>query len=138
MNEEWILKHFTLEAPDRDMLEDPEGYILDRGGAILVALEDDRAIGVCALVPWHGTDSLFDYELAKMAVAPEARGKGVGEALGRAILVVAQNKGATRIYLETNSILVSALRLYKRLGFVEIQGITTPYSRCNTQMEYNF
>lgn len=52
------------------MLDDPEGYIIGRGGAIVVALQKDRPVGVCALVPWHGKDAAYDYELAKMAVAP--------------------------------------------------------------------
>jgi GNAT superfamily N-acetyltransferase len=136
LNEAWINEFFTIEEPDREMLNDPQGYILARGGVIKVALEGDQVVGVCALVPWHGDQTLFDYELAKMAVSPVARGRGIGESLGRAILQAAQDKGARRIYLETNSILASALRLYKRMGFQEITGCETPYTRCNTQMEY--
>ncbi len=136
LNEAWIKEFFTLEEPDRKMLEDPEGYIINRGGAIVIALERDSPVGVCALVPWHGDKSEFDFELAKMAVKPSARGKGVGELLGKAVLNKAREKGAKRIYLETNTVLDAALRLYKRLGFKRIEGVNTPYSRCNTQMEY--
>ena len=136
LNEAWINQFFTMEEPDRKMLNDPDGYILNRGGAIKVALENDTPVGVCALVPWHGPDTEFDFELAKMAVDPGVRGRGVGESLGKAVLQAAKDKGARRIYLETNTILDSALRLYKRLGFTEITGCDTPYARCNTQMEY--
>ncbi len=138
LNEAWITQYFSMEEPDRKMLEDPEGYIIGRGGAIAVALDKDRPVGVCALVPWHGPEGEFDYELAKMAVSPEARGNGVGEMLGREILDIARRKGAKRIYLETNTILAAAQRLYKRLGFRQITNQETPYTRCNMQMEYVF
>jgi len=138
LNEAWINEYFTMEEPDRKMLEEPDDYIISRGGAIVIALQKDRPVGVCALVPWHGKKEEFDFELAKMAVAPEVRGEGVGESLGREILRIAREKGAGRIYLETNTVLAPALRLYKRLGFREITGCETPYSRCNTQMEYVF
>ena len=138
LNEAWINEFFTMEEPDRKMLDDPEGHIINQGGSILIALQKDSPVGVCALVPWHGESSEFDFELAKMAVDPRARGRGVGELLGSAILKKAREKGAKRIYLETNTILDTALRLYHRLGFKPIEQVDSPYSRCNTQMEYVF
>ena len=32
LNYEWISKYFEIEDSDRKMLEDPQGYIIDRGG----------------------------------------------------------------------------------------------------------
>ena len=40
----------TIEESDRKMLNDPKGYILDRGGAILIALLDGEPVGTCALI----------------------------------------------------------------------------------------
>jgi GNAT superfamily N-acetyltransferase len=81
------------------------------------------------------TDEKYDYELAKMAVSPKARGKGIGFLLGKAIIDKATQLGATNIYLESNTVLRPAISLYEKLGFKKIAGHHTPYERCNIQME---
>ncbi|AZZ38311.1 hypothetical protein CIK05_06435 [Bdellovibrio sp. qaytius] len=132
LNEEWISKYFKMEQPDRDALDNPQSYILDKGGSIFVATINDEAVGVCALIP--RTD-LQCFELAKMAVSPKAQGSGVGYLLGKAIIEKAQSLGEKRLFLESNTILTPAIKLYEKLGFKKIEGIKTPYERCNIQME---
>ncbi|MHA7056089.1 bifunctional helix-turn-helix transcriptional regulator/GNAT family N-acetyltransferase [Aquimarina sp. M1] len=133
LNEQWITTYFEMEDADRNALNDPENYILKNGGEILVAVENDTVLGVCALVKIQ--DEKYDYELAKMAVSPKAQGKGIGTLLGESIINKAKELGAKRIYLESNTILTSALSLYEKLGFQKISGHDTPYKRCNIQME---
>ena len=133
LNEEWITTYFEMEDADRKALDDPESYILQKGGKILLALENDKVLGVCALLKMQ--DEKYDYELAKMAVSPKARGKGIGYLLGDAIVKKAQELGAKSIYLESNTILKPAVSLYEKLGFQKISGHDTPYKRCNIQME---
>lgn len=133
LNEEWITTYFKIEDADRKALDDPQGYILDNGGKILVAVEQGSILGVCALLKMQ--DGHYDYELAKMAVSPKAQGKGIGYMLGQAILQKARSLGATTLYLESNTILKPALSLYEKLGFQKIAGYPTPYQRCNIQME---
>jgi DNA-binding MarR family transcriptional regulator len=70
LNLEWIKSYFKVEKADRDALDDPKGYILDRGGFIFVALMDDKPVGVCALL--KRDDPAYPYELAKMAVSPSS------------------------------------------------------------------
>jgi hypothetical protein len=41
---------------------------------------------------------------------------------------------ADRVYLESNTILEPAIRLYRKLGFDEFVGEPSPYARCNIQM----
>lgn len=48
---------------------------------------------------------------------------------------MAKELGASKIYLESNTILKPAIQLYQKLGFQKIVGRTTPYKRCNIQME---
>ena len=43
--------------------------------------------------------------------------------------------GATRVYLESNTILEPAINLYRKLGFKSVEGGASPYGRCNIQME---
>ncbi|MCG8463698.1 MAG: helix-turn-helix domain-containing GNAT family N-acetyltransferase [Xanthomonadales bacterium] len=131
LNVEWISKYWTLEAPDLKALDDPDGYILNQSGSILIALDKEEAVGCCALIKLD-TDN---YELAKMAVSPKAQGKGIGLLLGEAIINRAKSMGVKRLYLESNSVLIPAINLYKKLGFKAIEGVASPYERCNVQME---
>lgn len=131
LNEAWINQYFEMEESDHKALGDPQGYILDKGGAILIAEMDEKPVGTCALIKME--DKTF--ELAKMAVSPEAQGKRVGWKIGLATIEKARELGADRIYLETNSVLKPAINLYHKLGFKEAKGYNSPYARCNLQME---
>lgn len=133
LNVEWISTYFKMEEADYKALDNPQGYILDNGGHILVALYDDVPVGVCALIKMD--DPEYGYELAKMAVSPAAQGKSIGWLLGNAILEKARSLGARKVYLESNTILKPAINLYHKLGFEKIVGHPSPYERCNIQME---
>ena len=132
LNEAWITQHFKMEDTDRKSLDHPEDYILDKGGEILVALYNETPVGVCALIKMDHPE--YDFELAKMAVAPEAKGKGIGWILGQATLDKAKSLGAKTVYLESNTVLKPAIHLYHKLGFKKVVGYPTPYERCNIQM----
>lgn len=73
LNKEWISTYFTMEAEDYKVLDDPQGYILDKGGYIAVALYNEEPVGVCALIKVNG--KAYGFELAKMAVSPKVQGK---------------------------------------------------------------
>ncbi|RKO71998.1 MarR family transcriptional regulator [Sphingobacterium puteale] len=133
LNEEWISTYFEMEETDHKALDNPEEYILAKGGKILVALYNNEPLGVCSLIKMDHPE--FDYELAKMAVSPKAQGKSVGTILGRAIIEEAKTLGASKLYLESNTILKPAINLYHKLGFQKITGYPSPYQRCNIQME---
>lgn len=132
LNEEWISDYFEIEETDRKALNNPEEYILNKGGKILVALYNNEPVGVCALIKM--TDPDYDFEMAKMAVAREARGKNIGWLLGQAIIQAAKDLGASKIYLESNTSLKPAINLYYKLGFQKIARRPTPYKRANIQM----
>lgn len=131
LNYEWIEKHFVMEESDRVMLDAPRETILDNGGYIVIALYDGEPVGTCALIKHK--DNRF--ELAKMAVAEKAKRKNIGYLTGVRIIEQARSLGAERIFLESNTLLVPAIDLYKKLGFERIVGKPSPYERCNIQME---
>lgn len=131
LNYEWIRQYFKVEESDRKALDDPKSYILDKGGYILVANYQKEVVGACALMKM--TDDR--YELAKMAVSPKIQGKGIGWKLGLAIKERAKELGAKYLYLESNTKLTPALKLYQKLGFKKIKGQPSPYERSNIQME---
>ena len=132
LNEEWIYAYFDMEEADRKALDNPKGYILEKGGCILVALLYGKPVGVCALKKME--DPEYDFELAKMAVSSEARGKGIGWLLGIAAIAKAKELGAKKVYLESNTRLEAAINLYHKMGFQKVVGHATPYERCNIQM----
>lgn len=133
LNAEWISKWFKMEEADYKALDNPEGYILNKGGYILVALYNNEPAGVCALIKMDDSD--YEYEMAKMAVSPTVQGKNIGFLLGSAIVEKAILLGAKKIYLESNTILKPAINLYHKLGFNKVAARTSPYERSNIQME---
>lgn len=135
LNTQWISTYFEMEEADYKALDHPDEYILNKGGKILVALYRNEPVGVCALIKMNDSD--YDFEMAKMAVSPQAQGKNIGFLLGQAIINSARASGASKIYLESNTILKPAINLYYKLGFQKVFGLATPYKRCNIQMELN-
>jgi GNAT superfamily N-acetyltransferase len=70
-----------------------------------------------------------------MGVLEDARGQGLGRRLVQAAIARARDMGARSLYLETNSKLVAAMKLYAAEGFVQARGRPSPYARADVQME---
>jgi GNAT superfamily N-acetyltransferase/predicted transcriptional regulator len=132
LNEEWITTYFKMETADHKSLDNPKKSIIDKGGYIFVALYDNEPVGVCAMIKMDEPE--YDYELAKMAVAPKAQGKNIGWLLGNAVIEKARSLGASTLYLESNTVLKPAISLYQKLGFKKVTGPISPYERSNIQM----
>ena len=114
LNIEWLQRWFVVEPFDREVLGNPERYILADGGRILFAVDTaDRALGTVALM--RAGDGV--YELTKMAVAPHARGRGIGRLLMDAALRLYRGLDARELFLESSSKLAPALALYESVGF---------------------
>ena len=131
LNEAWIGKYFTLEAKDREVLGDPQGQIIAKGGHIFMALNDGEAVGCVALLRMADGG----YEVAKMTVSEPLRGSGLGRRLMQRCIDAGGDLGATRLYLETNSGLAPALGLYRAMGFRDLAPTQTAYVRADVFME---
>jgi putative acetyltransferase len=131
LNEAWISRHFTLEPKDREVLEDPQGKILAKGGKIFMALQDGRPVGCVAMLKMADGG----YEVAKMTVSEDLRGSGLGRQLMQRCIDEGAACGAPRLYLETNSSLAPALGLYRAMGFRELAPVETEYARADVFME---
>jgi len=70
--------------------------------------------------PWQDLAAGDEAEFRMLATAVPARGRGVGEALVRACIERAKRTGAPRLVLSTGADMVTAHRLYERLGFVRV------------------
>ena len=134
LNEAWISKFFVLEAKDREVLEDPHGKIIAKGGRIFMALQDGVAVGCVALLKMDDGG----YEVAMMTVSETLRGSGLGRLLMQRCIEAGAELGATRLYLETNSSLAPALGLYRAMGFKDLAPVETPYARADVFMERRY
>ena len=90
---------------------------------VLVAVEAGRVLGGVTFVPAGGPMADIaragEAEIRMLAVAPEARGRGTGEALVRACVERARAvDGCVRVVLSTQRTMHAAHRIYERLGFV--------------------
>jgi len=137
INAQWISAMFTLEATDREVLENPRARIIDTGGTILFAEAPGLGIvGTCALQKTGPTS----FELTKMGVRESARGLKAGEFLLNAMIARAQAMGADPLYLLTSQKCAAAIHLYEKLGFAHDRGIMAQYGaryqRCDVAMRY--
>ena len=58
-------------------------------------------------------------QIVRVAVCPQSRRRGIGQALVIALLEAARACGLARVWMETNDDWVNAIALYRRCGFQE-------------------
>lgn len=132
LNYAWIDEYFIVEDKDRFLLDHPVENIIECGGQIFFALADETVVGTVALIP----DGHARYELAKMSVAPEFRGRGIGDRLMDSCIRYSREKGKKSIFLLSNTKLKPAINLYKKYGFVQaFHDARSHYERVNIVME---
>jgi ribosomal protein S18 acetylase RimI-like enzyme len=131
LNRAWIEEYFIMEEEDLKTLQNPESYILEDGGEVFFAILDGEVVGTAAMIQ---TDKGI-YELAKMAVARQFQGLGIGKKLLSRCIDFSKEREATEIFLITNDSLKPALSLYLSFGFVlNDQNDDNRYERGNTKM----
>jgi GNAT superfamily N-acetyltransferase len=132
LNRDWIERLFALEDADLKVLRDPQTAIVAPGGEIFFAIEGTEVVGTVAAVRHSATR----FELAKMAVAAGHQGRGIGRMLGEEVIAFAGRRGASTLFLLTNSRLEGAIRLFARLGFRHAPlPPATDYARADVYME---
>lgn len=134
LNYEWLNKYFTIEDEDEKILSNPEDEIINKGGFIIFASEENKILGTAALLK-HDDGS---YEMAKMAVTEKAQGRQIGKKLTMTVIDKAKSLNAERLFLETSMKLNAAFNLYRKLGFEQVEyphGENTKYKRNTIKME---
>jgi ribosomal protein S18 acetylase RimI-like enzyme len=102
-------------------LRDVRGRAAD--AEVLVAVDDaGTVLGGVTYVPgpdspWAEFSEPDGAGIRMLAVAPEAQGRGIGEALSRACVDRARATGRGQIVLHSTDRMTTAHRLYERLGF---------------------
>lgn len=116
LNYEWLEKYFALEPIDVVQLSNPQVEILDKGGKIFFALDNDKVVGTVSLLKISNEE----YELAKMAVTEKYKSVGIGKILMEYCIIEAKKLNAKKISLFSNTKLEAAIHVYRKYGFVEI------------------
>src|SRR5215472_5339287 len=93
LNREWLESYHLMESVEEEQLADPQKHFLDGGGQIFVALHKGEVVGTCAVIP-HGPE---EFELAKLTVSSEFRGRGIARRLVGQCIVYAREQGARRV-----------------------------------------
>src|SRR5688572_17175162 len=134
LNLEWLEKYNLVESHDLMVLNDPLGTILNKGSFIWMAKEGNVIIGSVALMK---EDELM-YELAKMSVTKKWQGKGISKLLLETCLNKAKELGAVKLSLFSNHQLHTALKLYEKYGFRNIELKDCPFETADVKMELVF
>ena len=132
LNIEWLQTFFYVEDFDREVLSKPEKYILDPGGHIFFAVEANLVLGTVALLK----RGMSAFELTKMAVLPNHRGRKIGQQLIQHCIDFATQQSFKQLFLYSNTKLENAIYIYRKYGFIEIPvEADSPYERSNIKME---
>jgi ribosomal protein S18 acetylase RimI-like enzyme len=132
LNREWIETWFTLEEADRETFRDPAAKVVAPGGQIFFVVDGHEPLGTCAVLR-HDAEV---HEIAKMAVAPAARGRGYGDLLMEAAVAFSRTAGARKVVIVSNTRLAPAIRLYEKHGFVRVPLEADPrYARADIRLE---
>lgn len=110
--------------------------------SIYYIVENDwKVVGGCGVAPLEMLkpvqhDSIEVCELQKMYFAPEIRGTGYAEKIIEKCLEFAKTQDFQICYLETLSFMTTVQKLYKRIGFENIDGPmgNTGHNSCEVWM----
>jgi GNAT superfamily N-acetyltransferase len=131
LNLEWLDHYKLTESHDLMILDDPEGTILNKGGFIWMAEADGKIVGSAGLMK----EQEGVYELVKMSVTADYRGKGISKLLIDKCLAKAREIGANKLTLYSNHQLERAIGLYEKYGFCHVALVNSPLETADVRME---
>ena len=131
LNLEWLEKFNLVESHDLEILDHPRENVIDRGGFLFLLKEGDVVIGSAGIFKMNDTE----YELIKMSVGPEYRGKKFGDMLLQKCIAKAKEMHASKLVLFSNSNLEIAIRLYEKFGFRHVEVNNAPFETADIKME---
>jgi N-acetylglutamate synthase-like GNAT family acetyltransferase len=131
LNLEWLDKYHLTEAYDLEILDHPEEKVIAGGGCIFLAIDGERVVGTAGLAKEH--EGFF--ELIKMTVDPAWQGRGISKMLVDRCLDAAKKLKAKKIFLFSNSQLITAIKLYEKYGFRQVEVTDSPMLTADVKME---
>jgi len=131
LNLYWLDKYNLTEAHDLEILDHPEEKVIAGGGCIFLAMDGDMVVGTAGLAKEQ--EGIF--ELVKMGVDPAWHRRGISKMLLDCCLDEAKKLKAKKIFLFSNSQLVTALKLYEKYGFRHVEVTDSPLLTADVKME---
>ena len=133
-NQDFIQMCNLLEKEHLEVIKEqrsPKGNCLnnlDKFKIVFVAYDDLKPVGCLAMKDKY--DDII--EVGRLYVLPEYRKNGIASMLFINVFDKARKLNAKRIILDTYKRFEAAIRLYKKLGFYEIDNYIadSPYSVC--------
>lgn len=109
-------EYLAIQNYDGELAHLEEKYGLP-GGRLYLAYEDGRLAGCIGLRKMDEENC----EMKRLYVRPEFRGKQIGRLLVHKIIEEAGKTGYHHMFLDTLPFLQSAVRMYRKYGFYEIE-----------------
>ena len=134
MNLDYLDKYHLTESHDMLILDDPRGTVLKNDGFLWLAKAGDEIVGTVGLL--NEGDGTF--ELIKMCVAEKWRGKGISKLLMETCLGKVKELGGKKLFLFSNHQLRTALNLYTKYGFKDVEVKDSPFETADVKMELEF
>jgi GNAT superfamily N-acetyltransferase len=103
------------EAEDLAIIADPACSYCGAGGEAFLAKIEGKTDGAVAVKRLGDAG----FEFCKLVVTQDAHGSGLGPALVQKCLDFAADHGGKPLYLQSFNALDVALRIYRRMGFVD-------------------
>jgi putative acetyltransferase len=134
MNLDYLDKYHLTESHDMLILDDPRKTVLENDGFLWLAKAGDEIVGTVGLLnEGEGT-----FELIKMCVAETWRGKGISKLLMETCLRKVKELGGKKLILFSNHQLQTALKLYTKYGFKNVEVKDSPFETADVRMELEF
>ena len=134
LNLAWITEYFEVENKDVELLDNCQSAIIDKEGYIFMALWNQQPAGCFAFLK---VDEGI-YELGKMAVSKAYQGLQIGQKMLAFAKDFAKNQNWSKIILYSNTKLDTALHIYKKYGFQQVDlEDHVVYLRSDIKMELN-
>lgn len=111
-----IKRYLDIQNYDEEVKHLEQKYGLPFG-RLYIAYCDDKLAGCIGLRKINNQDC----EMKRLFVRPEYRGRHIGDQLVQQIIADAGEIGYRHILLDTLPFLKSAVRIYKKYGFYEIE-----------------
>ena len=134
MNLDYLDKYNLTESHDMIILDNPEETVIKSGGFIWLAKAGDEIVGTVGIMPeGHGI-----FELIKMCVTESWRGRGISKLLMETCLQKVKELGGEKLFLFSNHQLQTALKLYTKYGFKNVEVTDSPFETADVKMELEF
>ena len=134
MNLDYLDKYNLTESHDMIILDNPKEIVLERGGFLWLAKAGEEIVGTVGILnEGHGI-----FELIKMCVAESWRGRGISKLLMETCLQKVKELGGKKLFLFSNHQLQTALKLYTKYGFKNVEVTDSPFETADVKMELEF